>query len=80
MGIVDRCSLPENARFDRKEHVVCVDEAGTVRREKKPRQTRWSKYDAEVSDLQNVSVGHFKLCALHLAVDIGFEVGVKIFY
>ena len=56
VGIVDRCSLPENARFDRKEHVVCVDEAGTVRREKKPRQTRWSKYDAEVSDLQNVSV------------------------
>jgi hypothetical protein len=57
-GQADRCSLPATARFDRKEHVICVDDSGVVRREKKPRSTRWSKYDNQVEpgNLQNVSV------------------------
>ena len=60
-GVVNRCTLPESARFDRREHVVCADANGTVRREKRPRHTRWSKYDKDedIEDpeaLENVSV------------------------
>mgnify|MGYP001799763586 CR=1 FL=1 len=54
----DRCSLPNDARFARREHVVCVDSEGQVRREKKRRHTRWSKCDEDVDEkeLKNVSV------------------------
>jgi hypothetical protein len=57
-GVVDRCSLPANARFDRREVVVCVDETGAVKREKKRRHSRWSKYvedDEMEGTLENVS-------------------------
>ena len=57
-GVVDRCSLPFNARFDRREVIVCVDESGSVRREKKRRHSRWRKYaedDGIEGTLENVS-------------------------
>ena len=57
-GVADRCSLPATARFDRGEVVVCMDESGSVKREKKRRHTRWSKYvkDEEIQGtLENVS-------------------------
>jgi len=55
-GVVDRCSLPKHARFDRKEHVVCADVDGVVQREKKMGHTKWSTYNEDVGELQNVSV------------------------
>jgi hypothetical protein len=57
IGVADRCSLPVTARFDRREVVVCVDESGSVKREKKVRHTRWSKYDEDDDGglLENVS-------------------------
>jgi hypothetical protein len=57
-GVVDRCTLPANARFDRREVIVCVGEYGSVKREKKKRHTRWSKYvedDGIEGTLENVS-------------------------
>lgn len=39
----DRCSLPVDARFQRREHVLCVDANGKTRREKKRGSTRWTK-------------------------------------
>jgi transposase len=55
-GVVDRCTLPANARFDRREVIVCVDESGSVKREKKKRHSRWSKYTDEIEGtLENVS-------------------------
>ena len=52
----NRCNLPADAKLLRREHVVCVDRKGVVRREKKPRHTRWSKYDKKRRLLQEVSV------------------------
>ena len=46
-GVVDRCTLPKNARFSRKEHILCVDESGHIHREKKPRYTRWTSYSPD---------------------------------
>jgi hypothetical protein len=49
--------LPADARFDRREHVLCVDEAGKVKREKKVRHSTWSRYDdGDDGDMQNVSL------------------------
>ena len=58
-GVADRCSLPATARFDRREVVMCADDTGSVKREKKARHTRWSKYaedDAIEGTLENVSL------------------------
>ena len=54
-SVSDRCSLPANATFQRREAIVCVDELGKVRREKKVRHKTWSTYDPDAEDLQNVS-------------------------
>jgi len=58
-GVADRCSLPVNARFQQREHIVCVDSQGTVKREKKVGHTRFSTYadhDTETEGtLENVS-------------------------
>jgi len=57
-GVADRCTLPANARFDRREVLVCADESGSVKREKKRLHSHWSKYteDDEIEGmLQNVS-------------------------
>jgi hypothetical protein len=43
----DRCTLPSDATFLRREHVLCVDEAGRTRREKKVRNKTWSRYDKD---------------------------------
>ena len=51
-----RCSLPSDAKFLRREHIVCVDRRGKVRREKLPRHTTWNKYDKYRGTLQEVSV------------------------
>ena len=52
---VDRCSLPVTARFHRKEHIACMDAAGMIRREKKTRRVKWSRYDRDVEELLDVS-------------------------
>jgi hypothetical protein len=43
-GVVDRCSLPPDAKFDRREHVSCVDKEGKVRRLKRTGSDRWNTY------------------------------------
>jgi hypothetical protein len=57
-GVADRCSLPADARFQRREHVACYDSEGKLRREKPKGKTKWSKFDEidEGEDLQNISV------------------------
>ena len=55
-GKANRCNLPADAKFLRREHVVCVDRKGVVRREKLPRHTTWSQYDKKRRLLQEVSV------------------------
>jgi hypothetical protein len=55
----DRCTLPADATFLRREHVLCVDRAGITRREKRVRHTTWSRYDKADDidgELVNVSV------------------------
>jgi hypothetical protein len=55
----DRCSIPKDATFDKLESIVCVDEAGTVQRQKRPRHKRWSVYrddDEFEGDLHDISV------------------------
>ena len=62
-GVEDRCSLPADARFQRREHVACYDSEGQLRREKEKGKTKWTKYDEinEVEeDLQNISVSKRK--------------------
>ena len=65
-GVVDRCSLPSDARFQRREHIACYDSQGKLRREKKKGKTRWSKYDEideddeDEGDLENLSVSKCK--------------------
>jgi hypothetical protein len=55
---VNRCHLPATTRFDRKEHIVCMDGEGAVRREKKAQHVKWSRYDRDVKEeeLRDVSV------------------------
>ena len=56
---VDRRTLPRDAKFDRKEHVLLVDAEGKVRREKKVCRLRWSKYDDDADiegELKDISV------------------------
>jgi transposase len=55
----DRCSIPKDATFDKLESIVCVDESGTVQREKRSRRKKWSIYrddDEFEGDLQDISV------------------------
>jgi hypothetical protein len=58
-GVENRCALPADATFERREHVACYDEAGKLRREKKKGHKRWSQYDEleeeEETDLRNLS-------------------------
>jgi len=55
-----RCTLPENAQFERKEAVACYDQEGKLRREKKKGRKRWNRYDEmddeEAESLENISV------------------------
>ena len=55
----ERCTLPADAVFERREHVACFDEAGKLRREKKQGHKRWSQYDTmedeEAANLRNLS-------------------------
>jgi transposase len=59
-GVENRCTLPADAVFERREHVACYDEAGKLRREKLKGRKRWGKRDQmeeeEEEDLQNLSV------------------------
>jgi transposase len=65
-GVVDRCSLPADALFQRREHIVCYSSQGKLRREKKKGRTRWNKYDdiddddEDDGDLENLSVSKRK--------------------
>ena len=56
----ERCTLPADARFERREHVACYDAEGKLRREKPRGMKRWAKYDQledeEAIDLANISV------------------------
>jgi hypothetical protein len=52
---IPRCEIDKDAHFDRNEHIVCMDSAGVVRKEKLPRHTTWSKFDDTDVELQDVS-------------------------
>jgi len=58
-GVENRCTIPANALFERREHVACYDSEGRIRREKKKGHTRWNQYDTmeeeEEDDLRNIS-------------------------
>ena len=56
-GVTDRCTLPADARFQRREHIACYDDQGRLRREKPQGKTKWSKYDEDDEmQLKNISV------------------------
>ena len=57
LGIVDRCSIGPDAKFDKREHVACFDSEGKLKREKKRGRSRWSLYEeADPGTLTNMSV------------------------
>ena len=60
LGHENRCTLPADAKFLRREGVACFDEAGKLRREKKRGHATWSKYDempdGQAEELTNISV------------------------
>ena len=59
-GVENRCTLPKNATFQRREHVACYDAEGQLKREKKTGHKRWSRYDEleeeKADGLRNISV------------------------
>jgi transposase len=59
-GTADRCTLPQNAKFQRREHVACFDAEGKLRKEKKVGHSTWSKFDDKEEDLENLSVSKRK--------------------
>jgi transposase len=44
-GVVDRCALPKDARFEAREHIACFSKDGKLRREKKKGARTWSHYE-----------------------------------